>query len=322
MRMVRTPFSAICSDGFIKVEGVSAAKNILLPLVLFSFMIDFDMRKRLFFVLLSVFIVSSITPGLVLGKQLPLWEFGLGGTALIIPDYRGSDESRTYLLPLPYFVYRGDFFKVDREEISGHFFKTNRLQLDMSFHGSVPVDSTKNKARQGMPDLDPTFEIGPSLEVLLAENKTSEYKITLTFPVRAVLSTDLKSVNPAGWTFTPRLNVDLFNIGKKGWDFGLSLGPIFGDQVYHNYFYQVEQAYATAERPAYSAQGGYGGMQCAFLLEKKFKKLVLGLFIRGESLHGVAFSESPLLKTDLSFMGGLYFSWIFMESKTLVEADK
>lgn len=173
-----------------------------------------------------------------------------------------------------------------------------------------------------MPDLDPTFEIGPSLEVLLAENKTSEYKITLTFPVRAVLSTDWKSVSPAGWTFTPRLNVDLYNIRKKGWDFGLSLGPIFGDQVYHNYYYQVEQAYATPERPAYSAQGGYGGMQCAFLFEKKFKNLVVGLFIRGESLHRADFSESPLLKTDLSFMGGLYFSWIFKESKTLVEADK
>lgn len=286
----------------------------------FSFMIDSVMRKIYF--LVFVLFGSSIFSAPVQGKQLPLWEAGLGGTALIMPDYRGSDESRSYLLPFPYLIYRGEFLKVDREQISGRLFKTDRLLLDMSFHGSVPVDSEKNKARRGMPDLDPTFEIGPSLEVLLAEDKVSEYKITLTFPVRAVFSTDFKSLSGAGLTFTPRFNVDLFNIGKKGWDFGLSLGPIFGDKAYHDYYYEVKPAFATPERPAYSTQGGYGGMQCSVLLEKKFKKIVMGLFIRGESLQGADFSKSPLLKTDFSFMGGLFFSWIFWESKSLVEADK
>ncbi len=52
------------------------------------------------------------------------------------------------------------------------------------------------------------------------------------------------------------------------------------------------------------------------------KRVLLGLFVRVESLQGPAFSESPLLKANISVMGGLYFSWIFMESKTLVEADK
>jgi MipA family protein len=298
------------------------SRNIRLPSVHFSFMIDSNMRKFLFFVLVLILIGLGIPSGLVLGRELPLWEAGLGGTALIMPDYRGSDESRTYLLPFPYFVYRGEFLKVDREKVGGLLFKTKRLHLELSFHGSVPVDSSTNKARQGMPDLDPTFEIGPLLELVLAENKASEYKITLSFPIRAVLSTDFKSLNAAGWTFTPRLNIDLYNMGKKGWDFGLSLGPIFGDKVYHDYYYQVAPAYATPERPVYSTQGGYGGMQCAVLIEKKIKKIVFGLFVRGESLHGAEFSSSPLLKTDFSLMGGLYLSWIFKESKTLVEADK
>jgi MipA family protein len=283
-------------------------------------MIDSVMRK--IYLLIFILFGSTLFSSPVLGKQLPLWEAGLGGTVLIMPDYRGSDETRLYLLPFPFLVYRGDFLKIDREQISGLLFKTNRLQLDMSFHGSVPVDSAKNKARQGMPDLDPTFEFGPSLQVLLAEDKISEYKITLSFPIRAVMSTDGKSLNGAGWNFTPRFNVDLFNIGKKGWEFGLSLGPIFGDQIYHNYYYQVEKGYATPERPTYSAQGGYGGMQCSFYLGKKFKKTVWGLFARAEDLHGTAFSDSPLLKSSFSVMGGLYFSWVFMESKTLVEADK
>jgi outer membrane protein len=275
-----------------------------------------------YFFLILILICAGLTPGPVLGKQLPLWEAGLGGTALLLPDYRGSDEYRWYFLPIPYLVYRGDILKIDREKISGLLFKTNRLQLDMSFNGSTPVDSAKNNARQGMPDLDPTFEMGPSLQVMLSENKTLEYKITLTFPIRAVFSTDFKSLNGAGWNFSPRLNIDQYNIGGKGWDFGLSFGPIFGDQTYHNYYYQVDKAFATPERPAFSSQGGYGGFQCALFFGKQFKKKVLGLFVRAEDLHGAAFSESSLLRTSFSVMGGLYFSWIFKESKTLVEADR
>ncbi len=278
------------------------------------------MRKILF----AILILAGLwfVPNPLLGKQLPLWEAGLGGTALFLPDYRGSDESRWYFLPIPYLVYRGDILKIDREQISGLLFKTKRLQLAMSFFGSAPVDSTKNKARQGMPSLDPTFEVGPELQVLLAEDKTSEYKITLSFPVRAVISTDFKSLRGAGWDFGPRLNVDLLNIYNKGWDFGLSIGPIFGDQVYHNYYYQVDKAFATPERPAYSAQGGYGGTQCSLFLGKQFNKIVLGMFVRGEDLHGTAFSDSPLLKSTFSVMGGLYLSMILKESKTMVEADK
>jgi Outer membrane protein V len=280
--------------------------------------------KRCLFFFIIIIIYASLTPGPASGRQLPLWEVGLGGTALFMPDYRGSDEYRWYFFPVPYVIYRGDILKIDREQISGRIFKTNRLLLDMSFNGSVGVDSSINKARQGMPNLDPTFEFGPSLEVLLDEDKTAGHKITLTFAIRSVISisTDLKNLNSAGWNFSPRLNIDQFNIGGKGLDFGMSFGPIFGDQTYHNYYYQVNEAYATPERPAFSAQGGYGGMQCTLSLGKKFKKIFLGLFVRGESLQGTAFSESPLLKTNISFMGGLYFSWIFMESKTLVEAEK
>ena len=102
----------------------------------------------------------------------------------------------------------------------------------------------------------------------------------------------------------------------------MSIGPIFGDQTYHNYYYQVDKAFATPDRPAYSAQAGYGGMQCALSLSKQFNKVLIGAFIRAESLQGAVFSDSPLVKTNTSYMAGLYFSWIFMKSKTLVEADK
>lgn len=257
------------------------------------------------------------------GKQYPLWEAGLGGGFLYMPDYRGADESRGYAFPFPYVTYRGEILKIDRESIRGLLFKTDRLKLDFSLNGSVPVDSSKNKARQGMPSLDPTFEIGPSLEVLIAENREKGYKVSFNFPGRAVFSTDLLHVNHQGWTFSPRLNMALFERGtRRGWTLGMGFGPVFGDQTFHDYYYRVDRAFATPTRPAYSTQGGYGGLQLSASLGKNFNKFRLNLFTRSDFLNGAVFSGSPLVKTNTSILAGFIISCFFWESQTLVEAEK
>ena len=51
--------------------------------------------------------------------ERPLWEAGAGVTVLDFPDYRGSDERHTLVLPIPYLVYRGEFFKSDHESVRG-----------------------------------------------------------------------------------------------------------------------------------------------------------------------------------------------------------
>lgn len=91
-----------------------------------------------------------ITPRSCLRGKAPLG-IGCGLALLRLPDYRGSDENRYYVLPFPYSIYRGDILRVDRERISGRIFKTDRLLLDVSLYGSVPVDSSRNSARSGMP---------------------------------------------------------------------------------------------------------------------------------------------------------------------------
>src|ERR1043165_1683396 len=102
-----------------------------------------------------------------LAEPKPKWELGLGATALTMPDYRGSDERRGYLFPVPYFVYRGESVRVDRQGLRGIFFESDRVELDFSLSGTPPVDSSRNQARQGMPDLDPTLEIGPLVKATL-----------------------------------------------------------------------------------------------------------------------------------------------------------
>ncbi len=271
------------------------------------------------FILILIFSIS----GTGYCKQLPLWEAGFGGVILTMPDYRGAGESRGYIFPFPYVIYRGDLLKIDRESIRGLLFKTDRLKLDFSLNGSVPVDSSKNKARQGMPNLDPSFEIGPSLEVLVAEDKKKGYKVSMNFPVRAVFSTDFFRLFHQGWTFSPRVNIDFFERETtRGWDLGMGVGPVFGDQTFHDYFYRVDQTYATADRSAYSPQGGYGGLQMTAYLGKNFNKLRMNLFVRADYLNGAVFSDSPLVKNNTSILAGFTISYFFWESKTLVEAEK
>ena len=92
------------------------------------------------------------------------WELGIGISGITFPDYVGSDERRTWPLPFPYVVYQSRRIKVDQGTVSGILPLTDRLSLDVSAGGALPVDSSHNKAREGMDDLDAVGEIGPSLK--------------------------------------------------------------------------------------------------------------------------------------------------------------
>jgi len=133
---------------------------------------------------LSTFFLLFL-PVSVFAEEKPLWEIGAGLALLQMPDYRGSDENRLYLLPYPYAVYRGDFLSVDGNRITGRIFKTDQVALDVSAYGSVPVDSSKNSTRRGMEDLDATFELGPALKINLWSEKIYHMKLDVTLPVRA-----------------------------------------------------------------------------------------------------------------------------------------
>ena len=255
-------------------------------------------------------------------EQLPLWEAGAGLAVVDFPDYRGSDQRQTYALPIPYVVYRGERLKIDRQKVRGLLFSSDIAELDFSMSGTVPVKSRNNRARQGMPDLDPTLEIGPSLNVFLYRGVSDRMSVELRLPLRAVEATDLRSVHHAGWLFHPHVNVDLKDVPGPGWRMGLLAGPVFGSQGYHNYFYGVGPAFATPNRPAYEARGGYSGMQFIGALSKRYRNYWFGTFIKADSLHGAAFEESPLVKQKYAFAAGIAVAYVFARSGESVEAKE
>ena len=253
-------------------------------------------------------------------RDAPLWEAGAGVAVIDFPDYRGSDERHAYVLPVPYVVYRGEFLKVDRENVRGLFFKNDKAELDVSLNGSVPVKSSDNRARQGMPDLKPTLEVGPSLNLFLLHSEPKQTNLDLRLPVRPVIDINAKYF---GYVFQPQLNLDVHDIGgNAGWNLGLAAGPIFADQRYHQHLYGVDPAYATAARPAYTARGGYAGSQFISALSKRFPHYWVGGFVKWDTLHGAIFEDSPLVKNKQNFTAGFAVSWIFAESKILVQEER
>ncbi len=279
-----------------------------------------SIRRGLLLILLFVVLVFSKA---AISAEKPLWELGVGFSALLLPDYRGSDEYRFYPLPYPYFVYRGDVLKVDENKISGQIFKTDWILLDISINGYLPVKSSNNVARQGMEDLDPTFEIGPSIKIKLLEGKEDKYRMNLTLPVRAVFSTNFKSVSHEGWVISPRLNFEKDDIiPQTGLNLGISAGPMFADRGYHEYVYTVDPAYATVARPAYSAGGGYSGSTLSVGLSKEYKQLIFSGFISADFLQGAAFENSPLTKRSTTFMTGISLTWVFFKSAKMVTTEK
>jgi MipA family protein len=268
-------------------------------------------------------ILAGVSFSSAQAEQLPLWEVGIGVAGLSFPDYRGSNERQNRLLPLPYFVYRGEFLKADRNSVRGLFFKNERVEVNVSLNGSVPVRSKDNRARSGMPDLDPTLELGPSLNLALLQSGDKRKKLELRLPLRAVIASDFKHAHYQGMLFQPQLNLDTSDfLGVRDLNLGLTAGPVFGSARYHRYFYGVDSRFATAERPAYSARSGYAGTQFIAALSRRISNYWIGGFMKYDNLHGAAFEDSPLTKSKNNFSAGLAIVWVFSESKTKVDANR
>jgi outer membrane protein len=270
----------------------------------------------------SLALLLCASASLAHAELRPEWEFGVGATAFSLPDYRGSDESRAYLLPFPYVIYRGDKLRVDRQGVRGVFFESERVEFDLSLSATPPVDSDKNRARQGMPRLDPTLEIGPRLNVKLIGERARDWALNLRMPVRAVIATDLSHAEGAGYVAYPHFTFDTRPAFFGGrWNLGLQAGALFATRKYHSYFYAVEPQFATLERAAYAASGGYSGTLALASITRRWPRYWVGAFARYDTLKGAAFESSPLMRRDYSVMAGVAFAWVFAESERKVEVD-
>jgi MipA family protein len=250
-------------------------------------------------------------------KEEPLWEFGLGLGALGFEDYRGADSTHVYPVPIAVGSYNGPFLKADREGVRGELLKQDWIELNLSANATTPV---RNDAeRYGMPELRPTVELGPAVNVHLFRNDDAHVKLDFRMPLRAVVTVQA-APQYIGWTLTPSLALDILDpLGYGGWHLGLLSGPLFADHRYDNYFYSVAPQYATVARPAYQAPGGYAGTQFITALSKRFPKYWVGAYVRYDTLARASFEDSPLVQRDSYWSAGIGFAWMISKSAQMVD---
>lgn len=257
----------------------------------------------------------------VAATDKPLWEAGAGVGVLSLPAWRGADETRNYVLPVPYFTYHGRFLRADRHGIRGVLFDSDRIDLGISLAASPPVGSDRSGARAGMPDLDATAEIGPQLDLILWRSDSHARSLKLILPLRSAFTLS-GSPRQEGWVFSPALNLDITDMaGLPGWNLGLRSGPLFASRRQHAYFYEVTPAQATATRPAYAADGGYSGSQFLVSLSKRYPGYWVGGYARYDALQGAAFENSPLVSRSHYLAAGVAVAWVFGESSQRVTVD-
>jgi outer membrane protein len=249
-------------------------------------------------------------------EEKPLWEFGVGLGALGFEDYRGSDSTHVYPVPIVVGSYNGPFLKADREGVRGELLKEDWIEVNLSANATTPV---RNDAeRYGMPELRPTVELGPAVNLHLYRNDDGHIKLDFRMPLRAAVTVQA-APQYIGWTLTPSIALDILDpFGYGGWHLGLLSGPLFADRKYDNYFYSVAPQFATLARPAYQAPGGYAGTQFITALSKRFPKYWVGAYVRYDTLAGASFEDSPLVRRDYYWSAGIGFAWMIGKSTRMV----
>ena len=242
----------------------------------------------------------------------PLWELGVGASALSLPHYRGAERSRRWLLPLPWAVYRGEVLRANREGLKARLVDSERIDFDLSVAATAPSRSADEPVRAGMADLAGTLEFGPNLNLRLAG--APGWKLEARLPLRAAMTLESRA-RGIGWSAMPNLNLDL---ARGPWNIGAQFGLPWGSRRLHGHFYDVPAADATAARAAYQARGGRGGWQATLGASRRDGDRWFGAFMRADSVSGAVFEDSPLVRRSRSWSLGVAYAWILWQSGRLV----
>ncbi|MBA3030630.1 MAG: MipA/OmpV family protein [Desulfobacteraceae bacterium] len=255
-------------------------------------------------------------------KTVPLWEVQLFVAGFHLPHYRGSKEYETYVVPVPYLEYRGDFLRINKDGVKGIFFRSEYFETDLSAYGNPPVGDGSD-ARQGMEELDPLVELGPALK-WYPKGRLPGMRFYGKAAVRGVLSVDfpgsLKTDYQGIHGEISLVYADQALWGRSHWHSKVTLGTDWTDRDYNAYLYDVPERHVLPDRPAFRSGGGYGGVFLSGHLTRILTdRFSVSGYARWENCTGTAFKDSPLVETDNNFSLGAMVIWTPLRSKKQVD---
>lgn len=248
-----------------------------------------------------------------------LWELRFAAFGRYAPVYPGSDESDLTLLPIPIPVYRGSFlnFGENLDQVArGEITETKRLRLGIDLDFTFGEHSSDIAVRQGMPDLDFMFELGPELEIKLDNGTPEQGEFFLALQLRAGVSFDGLIPSSRGFVLNPEFEYRRDQV--FGGDNLLSLRwkPTWASEDFMDYYYEVEPAFATVNRPAFDAASGYLGSRFTVAVTRQIhEKLVLGVSASYYLHNGAKNETSPLHLSNSGASIQAALVWTLAESK-------
>lgn len=226
--------------------------------------------------------------------------------------YPGSSVTTQKTLAIPYFVYRGEKFQIDRRGAKVSTIKQENFKLDLDLGLNFGSDANDVPERAGMKDLGTVIEAGPSAKITL--HRLKDANIHLGIPVRAAFNLS-DGFKYEGLTLNPQLSYE--RSSTDGWSYEARVGPVLADQQYQANYYQVDPEFVTANRAAYKAKAGLLSWRASLGVAKVVTpQLRLLGTVRYETVNGAANQDSPLVKEKNGFSFFLGLNYLFWESET------
>ncbi|MDC8832490.1 MipA/OmpV family protein [Alteromonas gilva] len=255
-----------------------------------------------------------------LNEALPLWEFGVGGGVGEVPNYPASSERNFIALAAPYVIYRGDVLRVGGGGgARAVMLDNNDIEIDISVGGAFAADSDDGTVREGMPELDYLFEIGPQLVYRVKDynfDGGGNARLNFRLQARAVFSTDFSRIDDRGFVLEPQLAYQQRGTLFPDTALNASFSVVFASEKLQDYFYQVDEAFVTPDRDLFNAQAGFLGAEANLSIAFPIRKNIRGFVGGTMRFHGgAANEESPLFEDDITYSIGAGFVWRLYQSE-------
>ena len=253
----------------------------------------------------------------------PVWEVGAFAAVFNAPVYPAANQNETNIIAAPYFIYRGKVLRVGEGSIARAVAVDKKgYELDLSLAASFGSNSDDNPTREDMPDLDFLFEVGPQLRLMLGQfefKHQGKSELFFNLQARAAFSTNFSGIQHRGYVFQPQLAYR-----QRGWlsektALAIRISPVWASEQLHDYFYQVDSAFITSQRPSFDAKSGYLGTNIG--LSMSFDATQdLRMFVGGRvSLHsGAANKNSPLFRETSNVSIAIGMVWRLWQSESKV----
>ena len=254
-------------------------------------------------------------------ETLPRFEFGVAAAALQVPAYPASavDTNRQFFVP--WFIYRSDSLLVKDGGVQLIAYESDRLIIDLGIAGSLNSDTSDTPLREGLPDLDFIFELGPRFNVPLLDvtNNSIRSRVNWETSLRIALSTDFRNLDYRGLVLNTKLGYRAGGFYNGKLSFNTSVASTWLGSQLSEYFYSVPREFATDTRPEFNADAGFLNVEAFFGVNFKPTPALNTFFgFRYASFNGSENEDSPLFEDDTNTGIIAAVSWKLYQSKRVV----